>query len=71
MRKVRIFLASVLATGAVVLPAAGVSAATPDTTAGFGRHVSECARTMGFTGEDNPGMHQGATDWEGMTCTSP
>lgn len=71
MRTVRIFLAAALASGAVALPAAGASAATPDPTAAFGPHVSECAKTMGFTGARNPGMHQGAAGWGGMTCTAP
>jgi hypothetical protein len=34
----------------------------------FGRHVSNCAQTMGFSGEHNPGMHQGFADWNGMRC---
>lgn len=72
MRKVRIFLAAAaLATGAVTLPAAGASAATPDAPPAFGNHVSECAKTMGFTGAHNPGMHPGAAGWGGMTSTAP
>jgi len=32
----------------------------------FGQHVSACARTMGFDGTHNPGMHQGFAGWEAM-----
>jgi len=69
MRTVRIFLAAAaLAAGAVALPAVGASAATQAPSPLFGNHVSDCARTMGFSGAHNPGMHQGAAGWGGMTC---
>ena len=71
MRTARILLATALAAGAVVLPAAAASAATPDPGPAFGKHVSECAQTMGFSGTHNPGMHQGKSGWDGMTCTMP
>lgn len=29
----------------------------------FGQHVRTCAQTMGFSGEHNPGMHQGFHGW--------
>lgn len=67
MRTLRIFFAAALAAGAVTLPAAGASAAAPDPSPAFGSHVSECALTMGFSGAHNPGMHQGAPGWDGMT----
>lgn len=35
---------------------------------GFGQHVSQCAQTMGFSGDHNPGMHRGLSDWDGMPC---
>ena len=69
MRTARILLATALAAGAVVLPAAGASAATPGPA--FGDHVVQCAQTMGFSGTHNPGMHQGNSGWDGMTCTMP
>ena len=69
MSTVRIFLAAALATGAVVLSAAGASAATADLSPVFGSHVAECTQMMGFTGTHNPGMHEGASEWDGMTCT--
>lgn len=30
----------------------------------FGHHVRSCAQTMGFSGEHNPGMHQGFRGWD-------
>ena len=71
MNTVRILIAAALTAGAVVLPVAGASAATPNPGPAFGQHVSECARTMGFSGTHNPGMHQGRAGWDGMTCTMP
>ncbi len=68
MRTARILLATALAVGAVVLPAAGASATTSDPGPAFGTHVSECAQTMDFSGTHNPGMHQGKSGWNGMTC---
>ena len=53
------------AVAALVL-AAAPSLAAPGPT--FGRHVSDCAQTMGFSGTHNPGMHQGAAGWDGSTC---
>jgi len=34
----------------------------------FGQHVSTCAQTPGLNGNHNPGMHQGASNWDGMPC---
>jgi hypothetical protein len=53
------------------LPAAAAAPAEPPTGAGggFGQHVAGCAQTMrGFTGEHNPGMHHGASGWDGQPC---
>jgi len=73
MNSARIVLATALAGGALVLSAGGASAATADpAAAAYGHHVSECAKTMGFTGTMNPGMHQGKSGWvASMTCTMP
>jgi hypothetical protein len=60
------FFAAAALTAVVLLqasPATAVSGAT------FGDHVAQCARTMGFSEEHNPGMHQGAHNWDGMTCS--
>lgn len=34
----------------------------------FGQHVLQCAKTMGFNGSHNPGMHHGASGWDGVPC---
>jgi hypothetical protein len=54
---VGVLVAAVVATPAVAL---AQSAGGQD----FGRHVSTCARTMGFDGMHNPGMHQGFAGWD-------
>lgn len=72
MNTARILLATAVAAVAVVLPAAGALAATPNPGPAYGAHVVECAQTMGFSGTHNPGtMHQGKSGWDGMTCTMP
>jgi hypothetical protein len=53
---------------------AAITIATPGTanaataSSDYGQHVRHCAQTMGFTGDHNPGMHQGKAGWDGMTC---
>jgi len=72
MNPVRILLATALAAGTAVLSAGGASAAAPEPGPAFGQHVSQCAKTMGFSGTHNPGvMHQGKSGWDGVTMTSP
>ena len=74
MNTVRIVIAATLTAGAVLLPSASAFsafAATPDPGPAFGRHVSECARTMGFSAIHNPGMHQGKSGWDGISCGMP
>ena len=44
--------------------------ADPAPQTGYGQHVSECAKTMGFSGEMNPGMHLGRTGWTGAECAA-
>jgi len=44
--------------------AANADPATPK----FGEHVSICAQTLGFSADHNPGMHQGASGWDGLPC---
>lgn len=49
----------------IAVPAAATAdPATPN----FGQHVSTCAQTMGFSADHNPGMHQGASGWDGLPC---
>ena len=39
--------------------------ATPAAADGdFGDHVITCAQTVGFSGDHNPGMHQGRHGWD-------
>jgi len=53
-----------------IATAATPTAATPTASSDqFGRHVQECAQTMGFSATHNPGMHQGKAGWDGMTCS--
>ncbi|WP_328690314.1 hypothetical protein OHA74_14205 [Streptomyces phaeochromogenes] len=60
----------VLAALAVVaLAPATASADTPaDSGAQYGRHVRQCAQTVGFSGTHSPGMHQGYAGWDGVPC---
>jgi hypothetical protein len=52
----------------LALPA-GPALATAAPASGFGQHVSGCAQDMGgFAGDHNPGMHQGASGWDGQPC---
>lgn len=56
----------------VVLAAASVavvlspSTGWADTPTGweFGQHVVACEQAMGFTGQHNPGMHEGFSGWD-------
>lgn len=32
----------------------------------FGQHVSTCAQSTGFDADHRPGMHRGASGWDGM-----
>ena len=64
MKRISILLMPATITGVLLLSAPPSAATEP----GFGRHVSECARTMGFSGTHNPGMHRGAQGWDGMVC---
>lgn len=45
------------------------ASATVPAASQFGQHVVDCAQTMGFSAEHNPGMHQGAAGWNDMPCT--
>ena len=63
-------MSRLIALTALVLPLwFGTDAyAAPPPAADFGQHVVRCAQTMGFDGTHNPGMHRGASGWDGMTC---
>lgn len=62
----------VIAAGAtlgLLLAVPAVANAQPVSTGpAFGHHVSDCAQTMGFNADHNPGMHRGAAGWDGMPC---
>lgn len=58
---VRLTLCAAALTVTAAIPIAGVAPAVADDQ--FGQHVRSCAQTMGFDGEHNPGMHQGARGW--------
>ncbi len=59
MRK-RLFITSVFTTALMLVPAVG-ALATGNT---FGDHVSHHAQQHGFSGDHNPGIHQGASGWD-------
>ena len=62
-RAILAIAAALLLVGATAAQAQPAQAGT-----GFGQHVSQCARTMGFSADHNPGMHQGISGWDGMPC---
>lgn len=65
MRRRHAQAAAAAAIVAMVLSVTGpVSAGTHQDHDRFGAHVSHHARTVGFDGEQNPGMHHGAAGWE-------
>lgn len=47
----------------VALPVAAW-ADTGSTGRDFGGHVVNCAQTMGFNGQHDPGMHRGFAGWD-------
>lgn len=68
--KRRVIQSTVAVTAAIAaLSIAGPASAQHGSEAGgFGHHVAECAQTMGFDGTHNPGMHRGASGWDGTEC---
>jgi len=60
----RLFATTALAASLLALTAAPALAATPN----VGSHVRVCAQEMGFSGTHNPGMHRGASGWDGRPC---
>ena len=62
-------IAAAVAVAAMLVVAAPTAAlADGPTGTQYGQHVRDCAQTVGFTGEHNPGMHRGFAGWDGMTC---
>lgn len=52
------------ATVGILVTSAQAWADTTSTDALYGQHVSSCTQTMGFDGQQNPGMHEGITGWD-------
>ena len=59
-------IAGLVLTAALV---SGPPAARTATGREYGTHVADCAQTMGFSADHNPGMHHGFAQWPGGTCT--
>ena len=66
----RLAVAGLLGAVLAVVPLAASAQTTPGTTGhDYGQHVAQCAQLMGgFSNAMNPGMHQGFSGWNGMTC---
>ena len=56
------------ATAALSIPAAAAIAATPNGADSFGQHVVSCAQGSEHGATHNPGMHKGASGWDGQAC---
>ena len=63
----RLLVAVVVTIGIIAGPATVAGAATGGD---FGGHVADCAQTMGFSGDHNPGMHHGYAGWPGEPCAT-
>ena len=59
-----VVLTAVAAVAGALMLSAPSAASTPT----YGEHVSDCARSGHFSATHNPGMHRGASDWDGMPC---
>lgn len=67
MRKLARF--AVIAMAAVAVPLVSSPAwADEPATGPFGQHVRHCAQQGHLDGEHNPGKHEGAAGWDGMSC---
>lgn len=66
MRIRRALVTTAVTVAAMLLVPSPADAATDSNS--FGQHVRTCAQTTGFSGTHNPGMHQGASGWNGMSC---
>lgn len=64
----RLAIAAAVAGAIAILAIAAPASAAEANGRDFGQHVRTCAQTMGFTGDHNPGMHQGYSGWDGMAC---
>lgn len=64
----RLAIAAAVAGAIAILATAAPASAADTNSRDFGQHVHICAQTMGFTGNHNPGLHQGYAGWDGMAC---
>ena len=55
-------LVSLVSAGAMLLVATPAQAANAN--ADYGQHVRHCTQHMGFSGDHNPGKHQGKSGWD-------
>lgn len=62
MRVLSRAVVSLVMAGAMMLVSAPAFAASAN--AGYGQHVRHCAQEHGFTGDHNPGLHQGKSGWD-------
>ena len=70
-RSIRVVVpAAALLAGAFAFGLAPAAWAEPAPQAGYGQHVAQCATTMGFSGDMNPGMHHGRSGWTGAECAA-
>ena len=61
--------AATAASLALGLVLASPASAAPADAAMYGQHVRDCAQSMGFDQNHNPGMHQGISMWDpAHTC---
>ena len=65
MRVCSVLATTTLIVGFLALPGTAAQAMPSDS---FGSHVRACAQSMHFSGSHNPGMHQGAANWDGTPC---
>ena len=58
------FAATATAAVALGVVMASSASATPADAAMYGQHVRDCAQSMGFDRDHNPGMHRGISMWD-------
>lgn len=56
--------AATAASVALGVALASSASATPADAAMYGQHVRDCAQSMGFDRDHNPGMHRGISMWD-------
>jgi hypothetical protein len=64
----RVAIALTTLAGVILLTPSAASAGSLSSGELFSQCVRHCAQTMGFSGDHNPGMHQGNAGWDGQSC---